>query len=202
MDRVSHRYPDPFAGPWRLTFHFAELNGIAECVGLDVRSFKETVTESGDRVTQPVGGALTPVSASLVRSLPVAGLVTSAVKDFAHLLGWTADGEEGTNPQARQAARDALPRYERHQGSRTYWTRERLAEVADVYAQALALKQRPTQAVAGTFNLSPSMAAKLVGRCRKEGLLDPTTPGKAGGAKPRRKRTATPALTGPAGAGQ
>lgn len=181
--RFSKNYPDPLRGPWSLTFHFTELNGIAECVGLDVRSFKE-----GTRSTQ-----LTPLTASLVRSLPVGQLTSTMALEARDLLQWTAAGSKGANPKAKRAAKTAVPAFERRHDKRgtgrNYWTKERLEEVAEVYADAWRLKQRPTKAVAESFDLSLSMAAKLVRRCREAGLLGETTPGKAGGlAPPKRKK--------------
>jgi len=182
--KFSHLYPDAFRGPWELSFHFAELNGVAECVGLDVRSFKGT--------GQPISRDLHPLTASFMRSLPVGQLISDQALFARHLLREVAAGTKGFNPAARSAAESAVPAFERRRSKtgkvRNHWTKERLQEVAEVYTEALRLKQRPTKAVAESFNLSSSMAAKLVGRCREAGLLGRTTPGKAGGIKPPRKR--------------
>jgi hypothetical protein len=74
------------------------------------------------------------------------------------------------------------------------WTPERLAEVALVYRKAWSALPReyPTAAVASHFHLSPAGAGKAVKLARSEGLLPPTTPGKAGGAEttPRKRRSA------------
>lgn len=52
---------------------------------------------------------------------------------------------------------------------------ERLREVADVYMTA---ESRPTATVAERLHISPSTAAHLVGRARKEGKIPPAVRGK------------------------
>jgi hypothetical protein len=173
------RYPDRQRGPWVLTFHLAEHEGRVECVGLDVRAF----VERASRRTKPPGADdAEPLTATFLRSLPVASLIAEAIHDSADVRRWVASGAApGATTQAEREAGRQAATLERQPGRRTQWTPERLAEVAAVYREALAVKGRPTQAVAERFSLSASMAAKLVRRCREQGLLGPTQQGKAGG---------------------
>lgn len=60
-------------------------------------------------------------------------------------------------------------------------TREHLAEVADVYAKALAAGTRPAVAVAERWNVSGGTAHRWAHRARAEGLLAPTRQGLASG---------------------
>jgi hypothetical protein len=55
-----------------------------------------------------------------------------------------------------------------------------LASVAAAYRLAYMAHEPPVRAVAAQFGLSQSMAAKRVMQAREEGLLPPTTKGKAG----------------------
>jgi transposase len=51
--------------------------------------------------------------------------------------------------------------------------------VADIYRDALEHGEAPTSAVAAKFVVSKSAAAKWVAKCRKLGLLPPTTQGRS-----------------------
>ena len=55
-------------------------------------------------------------------------------------------------------------------------TPEKLEKVAQIYREHIA--DRPVQAVMRTFDLTERTAARYVERCRKEGLLPPTEPGR------------------------
>lgn len=60
---------------------------------------------------------------------------------------------------------------------------DELTQVAAVYRLAYACGLPPTKAVAESFEIPPSTAAKRVMKARKEGLLGETTPGQAGERK-------------------
>ena len=185
---VGTPWPDPFRGPVHLQFHWATVDGVPECVGLDVHLFREG--RDGRKETFP-GSKPQAITATLFRQLPVAHLIEEMMRQYSDLLRHTS-GAEGANPNAKKAAGRALPAFEQRASRRTgatlYWTRDRLEEVAVIYRDALAGKQPPTQAVAERFSLSHSMAAKLVRRCRDEGLLGQTRQGKSGGAVAPKKR--------------
>lgn len=188
---IGGQWPDPLSGPVYLTFHWAEIDGIPECVGLDVRLFHE---KKGALYTAP-GAEPQAITATLFRQIPVASLIEERAKFLKLMSAYSAAGGKGSNPKARSAAKSMAEAFDkratRHAGSRRYWTRERLETVAEVYRDALARKDAPTRAVAEAIPVSHSMAAKLVRRCRDEGLLGQTGQGKAGGAKPQRKKKGT-----------
>ena len=56
------RHPDRSAGPWELTFHFAEVDGQVECVGVDIHALDNT-----------------PLTAAFVRSLPIGSMMSEAL---------------------------------------------------------------------------------------------------------------------------
>jgi hypothetical protein len=60
---------DPTGGDWEITPHWAEVDGRAAIVGLDVRSFREFGSD-GDR--RPVGDKLAEVTQRVLRGLPFA----------------------------------------------------------------------------------------------------------------------------------
>jgi hypothetical protein len=184
----SEFWPDPFRGPVHLTFHWGLIDGIPECVGLDVRLFRE---KNGERHTAP-GAEPQAITATLFRQLPVASLIEDAAKSYAQMASHVARGGKGSNPKAKTPGRRMAKAFDkratRKTGAERHWTRERLETVAAIYRDALARKSPPTQAVAEAIPISHSMAAKLVRRCRDEGLLGETGQGKAGGARPPRKR--------------
>jgi len=66
-----------------------------------------------------------------------------------------------------------------HGGSYPQWTDERLRDVAEVYASALAKGEPPTPAVQEELSCSYSNAAKIGLRARRAGWLPPTRRGEA-----------------------
>lgn len=69
-------------------------------------------------------------------------------------------------------------------GRRVRLTDEMLEQVASTYRSAFAQGKAPTKAVAASFGVSHSSAARWVGRARDEGYLEQTTAGRAGEVKP------------------
>ena len=90
----------------------------------------------------------------------------------------SGDIERWSRERARRVPTAAEPL-----ARRRYWTRERLADVARVYAENVA-GGHPTRAIERAFHVTYPTAAKLVRRARAEGLLGPTTAGVAGGSFP------------------
>lgn len=172
------RWPHPGNGPWLVNVHFAIVDGVAECVGLDVRLFRDDGSTLTDEVV--------PLTATVIRSLPVGEIIDQArrtqevIHGDAEFLTEALEGHEEAVAAARKDARA----YRRRGGRRIEWTPERLNRVAAVYLTAIDAGRPPTRAVADAFVISHSMATKVVGRCRREGLLPRTTKGKASG-RPR-----------------
>jgi hypothetical protein len=179
-------WPDPRRGPWWIRYHFAEVDGRAECVGLDLQSFRE---RRGRQEATTAAGPQ-PVTATLLRQLPVATLISEARRDQADLVEWASRAKE-VGARARRAAGKQVPPFEqaRRRGGRP---RERGPEhfeaVAAVYSDALRLGDRPTKAVEQRWQVAASTAAKWVRQARRLGFLGPTTQGKAGGIAPPKRR--------------
>ena len=178
---ITRRWPDHVDGPWLVTVHFAPVHGVAQCVGIDVRAFRD----DGSAVAEDLG----PLTASVIRSLPVGQIIERGLRDAEVIHGDEAflrEALEGREETIKAVRRDAKA-YRRRTGRQRYeWDRQRLEEAAAVYANEAAMPGRsaPTEAVAKAFTISHSMATKVVAMCRDEGLLPATTQGKAAG-RPR-----------------
>lgn len=159
----SHRHET-----WALTVHFGEIDGRLECVGLDVRSFKE---HQGELI--PLGDHLERLSASLLREIPVASKVTAARS----ILGFAARRKA---KQSRTPARTrrALERFDPSAVRRPAYSDDHWQEVAEVYRAAWQVAGRPTKAVRDHFHVSQSTAAKWVTTCRARELLPRTDQGR------------------------
>jgi hypothetical protein len=159
-------WQDPDGHTWELRFYWAEVDNQAACIGFDVRT------------------GSTPVRAEPVRRLPVGRLMREAAAASDDIERWSRE-------RARRvpAAGEAVPL-----ARQRYWTRERLADVARVYAENAA-GGRPTKAIEERFHVAYPTAAKLVRRARAEGLLGPTTAGVAGGSFPATAEAASVAAS-------
>lgn len=183
--RGSHGrpYPHPIEGPWHVTLHFGEVDGVTECVGLDVRSFVDERDESGKLIARrpwSKKAKVQPVTASLVHSMNVGQLVRHELRTLRDLTKWAK--ASGRIPHDFDESVFERPDHRRR------WTSKDLAAVAAVYVDALDRKLPPRKAVAEAFGISGSMASKLIRRARDAGLLGETTQGKPGGAKGRDER--------------
>jgi hypothetical protein len=169
----THRIPWPTdKGPWVLVFHLALAEDqVPRCVGVDLRSF--SIAKDGKSVT-PVGESLQQLTAQVWRDVAIQSEMIAAMD--AHLRKQMA-------PFVSKKTRD---RSARRAGPKVFWDEAALRSVALVYRANLGTGS-PTKAVAETFDVSPSMAAKLVSRARKAGLLGKTSKGRAGGASPSPK---------------
>jgi hypothetical protein len=203
---------------WLVQVHLVAVGGRAECVGLELRSFRSE--HGGERFVHPdfptEEAAARVVTASLLRQLPAGQLIGEAKKHEAYIARTWATSK-GASPELRRAARGAgveagtvaywktrrdkarrqLAALEKGRGGRPrLYDADHFANVAKVY---LGGGDTPTMAVAEYFNLSRSAAAKQVARARKLGLLAETTKGKTSGLPPgeppRRRKTRSGGLT-------
>jgi hypothetical protein len=162
---TSQGWPDE-RGPWWVTLYWQVIGGRSECTGMSIRSSAPRGTQGFPPNYLPKPG--TPLTASVLRKLPVGGLIEHNRAAVAEML-LPADREG-------RAQRVYAPRGR----GLTRVTPERLGRVADIYSRAWrANSMTPTKAVAEAEGVSPSTAAKLVARARAEGLLPPTRPGRA-----------------------
>ncbi len=140
--------------PWRIRYVWAELNGAAECIGIELLSG----VPIGDKVQRVKRRSpVIPVDSAVLRSLPIGRLVREARSRWVGLEVETDDGSvvPGGDPAFEVGS---------------------LEQVAHIYRTA---PEAPTQAVARALKITPSAAAKRVARARAQGLLPPTTPGRA-----------------------
>lgn len=187
---------DPDGGDWLVQVHLAAIDGRAECVGIEFRSFGETQLERWIHDELPEKGESTGVvSASLIRTLPVGRLISEAKQTAIRHAELTANpqplSEETRELERRSGVEGALDAF---LASRAIRARAAVlpalragrppiydpAEIAEVYLRGGAA---PTLAVAEHFHISRSAAAKRVARARESGFLDKTTQGKTSGRR-------------------
>jgi hypothetical protein len=180
---VSSRWPDTIQGPWHITSHFGIVNGRRECVGLDVRSFKEAGEGEGKRkVPLRPGASYQVVTASVIRSLPVATLVRSNRQGLADIAAHVA-ADPATSAENREMLTERAA--ELRSSTRRLYDAEHFAQVAAIYSKAWEAGDAPTRAVAEQMKATRSAAAKWVARARQLGMLGKTDQRVAGGVSPR-----------------
>lgn len=180
IDGAPVRWPDAKRGPWIVTPWFDVTEGVVRCVGVDVRSFDGEPGNPDDPPRVPRGGQVSDLTATELRSLPLAKLAAAAAAKMPDLYRQALAGEIPDGEYDAARLKENLAAYE--QSSRRYGAKH-LGEVAKVYRAALP-SGRPTSAVAEHFNISRSAAAKQVARCREVGLLGKTAKGRPGGGEP------------------
>jgi hypothetical protein len=160
-------------GPWTILVTLERGDGEWQCVGFWVSS--------------PKGK---PITASLLRSLPVGTLIDLARKMRADADQHGARNEPADLERRAQLRHKELLRRRSEGGRPRDWGPEHFAEVASIYLLALESGEKPTQSVARHFKVERSTAAKWVARARHEyGLLAPTARGRTSGlAKKARRR--------------
>ena len=112
------------------------------------------------------------VTGALLRSIPVQGVLRTAVVRTAHRSFTDPDGKTWTGRMSRLWWDQDVARH----GP----TPEALEAVATIYRLAYAVGDNPTKAVAEDLNLAGSTAGRWVMKARAAGLLGETQPGKAG----------------------
>jgi transposase len=196
LGRTGRRWPDAVKGPWQVTFHWAEIDSRAECVGIDLRGFR-TSEESDLQGLRAVHGAGdgAPVAATLPRRVPLARLMREAREDQREIAKALAAGllkvPTGSKSRIRRETARQIPAFEaeRRPGRPRRLDDEHFREVAEVYRAAFSTA--PTKHVAQHFFTSRSAAAKWVARAREMGLLEnPPERRRAIGRKPVPNRPA------------
>jgi hypothetical protein len=132
-----------------------------------------------------------PVTATLVRSLPVAGLINAArAERFAAAGGEVAAAvDAGQDLDVTRGLVDSLraqaePWAERTPGRPVELGAKHYGAVAAVYSAALAGRNAPLLAVQRTWTVSRPTASRWVRAARDAGLLPPTDRGRARGFDP------------------
>lgn len=165
------RWPDGSDGPWEVTLTWEFLGDRAECVGVSL---------------QPVDRkSASPITTSLLRALPLAGLVRDARGLRFQAVG--GDDVEGlaASPEGEALselkAEEALPWQERRRGRPKLYDDDFYREVARVYLQARVQGDSPRQAVVDMqpHHVALSTASRWIAAARELGYLSPTSKGRA-----------------------
>ena len=178
IDRTRRLWPNGRKGPWCVVFSWAPLNARLECVGVEIRSYRG---EQAHQTELQENADPVPLSASLIRSVPLAGLIEEERPKAVAQSQVMASLAKGSR---FATARVASPKKPVRGGRRRLYGRDHFAAVAKVYADAWQTKSGPTTAVARRWTVSVSTAAKWVARARQMGLLGATQQGRAGGIMP------------------
>ena len=181
-------WPDERHGPWLIRVMWAPVEGRPECVGIEMRSYRETGEEWPPELPHWSEHPQVLTTTAL-RELPFATIIGELRREMAEgdieFYGWLA-----SLPEYRSLADQESLRRLRSAAARPRGAAEgRYAEVAEVYEKAWEDGQPPTRAVAAHFTISQSAAAKRVSRARQAGYLPLTTRGKPGA---RRQEGAAP----------
>ena len=183
-------WPDPIKGPWMIRFHWGEVDGRAECVGIDVRSFRSK--ESAPVQPRPVdpSGNFGAVTHTLLRTLRADGLIQSNCEAFADVTEW-ASKQASTGAKARRQAMRALETFgePRRRGRPPKYPPEHYARVAEVYDEAYARNRTPRRAVAHAFDVPETTAGHWIANARRLGFLGENPGrGRAGATIPQARK--------------
>jgi hypothetical protein len=171
------RWPDPLEGPFALRISVGLIDGALSIVGLEL---------FGDRVGRDLPNVAlgdTPhrIDAKVLRELAPGRLLEEYKQtDREQLEGFLR--QNGTAAVASDYGQFLLAQVKRTKRTRAHpvtYGRLHFQAVADIYRDALEHGEAPTSAVAAKFVVSKSAAAKWVAKCRKLGLLPPTTQGRS-----------------------
>lgn len=180
--RHSWKWEDSRGGRWIVHTTWAEVNGRAECVGVELRSW---IQDYRSRL-EPMPDGLKPVTTTVWRELNVGSAINKLRNSKAAQLRKMLAHSRQIPARRVEEMKKSL---ERHAAPRIGRPPEHGADhferVARVYAKAWARGRAPTKAVSEHFHISRSQAAKWVQRARGLGFLSPTTSGKAGGIQPK-----------------
>lgn len=173
-------WPDEDNGPWLVETFWAVVRGRAECVGVELRSFRRD-GEEGDWAGRlpPITETQKVLTASLLRKLPIGRLI-DATRDQET---WMADFLDPSQRDEQWSRDRAAWRGELEDDESPH------AEVARVYLEALRIGRKPTRAVQRHFTITYSAAAKRVARAREAGYLPETTKGRLPDAEPTTEGT-------------
>ena len=177
---------------WFAVAHWAEINGRAECIGLELWKGSRPA-EKGSYRSLP-GQKVTAIGSADLRDIPVAtwlrtlwGIQRTKDRQLARTARRAADRAErnidtwqtATGPSASDRLREYADGVESRRGRRSANDREHFADVAAVYLAAVKERGNPNAAVAERWGVDKSTVTRWANRCEQLGLLPPTTPGSA-----------------------
>lgn len=170
----------------QVLMYFAFVEGNVECVRIDIGNRMEGEKEWAIGSRFIAQGYLQPISASLIRSLGLTTRVKEARRSWARDLETIANGTWSQQVVPKAARVNARIRLEgakeavrRQRPGPRYRGTAHLKRVALVYREAKDRGDSPTMAVMDDQSVAYSTAARYVSLARKDGLLPPTTQGRA-----------------------
>jgi hypothetical protein len=170
----SGRWPDPDEGPWQVTLSWAWVQDRAECVAFTLAPVQDAEVE--------------PISATLLRKVPVMRLVTQARRKRFERAGGSLlealdDGQDldvGAGLEASLRAQ-AAGWEQRRPGRPATLNREHYGKVAGVYSSARVAGQPPLVAVQRRWQVARPTASRWIAAARELNLLPATERGRARG---------------------
>ena len=155
-------------GPLLVMFHWAEIEGSARCIGVDIRGFARTEGSQGQ--IEPVPGAVEvhEVTASLPSRMRLSELMADSRGEQWFLASVLSDEGAPAPQKVRELAAAQREAFETPSRTRAgvplFWTVERLQEALAIYEAAP--PRRRMAAVQEHFGISKSAAAKVLARAR------------------------------------
>jgi hypothetical protein len=171
------RWPDEADGPWAVSLSWREDGGSVVCTGLSLELLPEQTPQ--------------PLTATLMRALPVAHIISAALEErFDEAGGRFAEaydsGEDiDVDPRWVDSARASAKPWRDHRSGRPVELGEsHYGEVAQIYSSALAAGRSPLIAIERHWTVSRPTASRWIAAARSAGLLPPTSRGRARGNGP------------------
>lgn len=167
------RWPDSERGPWQVTLTWRWFEGRAECSGFALAPVDETCN---------------PISATLLRKVPLMRLVADARRQRFEdaggaLLEALDDGQDiDLSRRLEESLRASSASWEpRRPGRPATLSREHYNDVAQVYSAAHVLGAPPLVAVQQRWHVARPTASRWVAAARSLDLLPATDKGRARG---------------------
>lgn len=171
------RWPDNANGPWVVTVTWGEDGGSVVCTGLSIKLLRGQPTQR--------------VSATLLRALPVARIISAAREArFDEAGGRFAEAYDSgqdidVDPHIVDGARaSAKPWAEPRLGRPVNLDGSHYRAVAQAYSSALVAGKSPLVAVERQWTVPRPTASRWIAAARSAGLLPPTSRGRARGNGP------------------
>jgi hypothetical protein len=185
LSTSTRRWEAPDGSLWEIVMQWAEVGGRAECVGMELRSYRRDYL-SGKMWPLPRSDGPQPISSEVWRRVPMS-IIDDGRAGHADFLDVVARTERPRHPESLEEIRAVRKLFTEPGGRGRKLVGENghvlsavqaLTEVAAIYREAWRAGLNPTQAVAEALSLSRSAAAKRVRRARDAGLLPETTRGR------------------------
>lgn len=178
--------PTPRGPRWlvRLDFGKTQRGELAECIGLEIRSFRESDDAWPDFLPKFDEGPV-QLQRRTLRDLPLGQMLDDLGEEILQIWTWWAESfrqpiGDADDDAAAAADAEAIDRFVADQRARKGKRQGRgipdLAAIAAVYKDAMRRRESTTAAVAQWGTVSESTAAKWIMRVRREtDLLPPPT---------------------------